>query len=351
MTYQSQGSIEIAICSSEKSSEWDDFVQDFQPATFCHAYQWRSIISSAYGHRPIYLIAKCDGRVLGVLPLFLVKSRIFGRSLTSMPFLDYGGVCADRQDVADKLVNYALQLLYEVDADYLEIRQCDPPAAKAQMRLDKVSMILSLSPSIEELWHSLAAKVRNQVRKAEKAKLQVAFGGAELLEDFYPVFAANMRDLGSPVHDLGFFSHIFARFENQAKLSIIRDGGRTIGGLVALFFKDAVVVPWASSLREYFSKCPNNLLYWEAIKYATDRGCKRFDFGRSSLDSGTYHFKRQWGAKPLQIYWQTLTATGDAQTLSPVDNSKYQLALEVWKRLPVALTTLIGPRVRKYITN
>jgi hypothetical protein len=112
-----------------------------------------------------------------------------------------------------------------------------------------------------------------------------------------------------------------------------------------------VVIPWASSLREYFSKCPNNLLYWETIKRASERGCKQFDFGRSSVDSGTYHFKRQWGAKPLQIYWQTLTFTVEAQISSPADNSKFQLALEVWKRLPVAVTTLIGPRVRKYITN
>jgi serine/alanine adding enzyme len=343
--------IEISACSDEEGYEWDGFVASSPEATVCHLFHWRSIISAVYGHRPIYLMAKCRRDVRGVLPLFVVKSKLFGRSLTSMPFLDYGGACADSPDVARSLCNHALRLVPRVGAEYLEIRQCFSPSESASVRLDKVSMILDLSPGVERLWHLLPAKVRNQVRKAEKAGLQVGFGGAELVEEFYPVFAANMRDLGSPVHHIAFFSHMFRCFENNAELAIIRDGSRVVGGLVALFFKDTVVIPWASSLRDYFPKCPNNLLYWEMIKRAASRGCQRFDFGRSSVDSGTYQFKRQWGAKPVQLYWQTLTSTGGTRPSSPVDAAKFQLALEVWKRLPVGVTTLIGPRVRKYITN
>jgi FemAB-related protein (PEP-CTERM system-associated) len=346
-----ESSFEILVCDAEERSDWDEFVQLFPEATVCHLFHWRSIIQEAYGHRPIYLMAKGDTRVRGVLPLFLVKSRIFGKSLTSMPFLDYGGACADSLDVMRTLLTRAMGLLNEVGADYLEIRQCAPVGKNVAARLDKVSMILNLSPGVQALWQALPAKVRNQVRKAEKAGLRVGFGGEEFVEEFYPVFAANMRDLGSPVHHIGFFSQMFRCFGRHAELAIIRDGNRAVGGLVALFFKDTVVIPWASCLREYFSKCPNNLLYWEAIKRASERGCKQFDFGRSSVDSGTYHFKRQWGAKPLQIYWQTLTSTGEARSLSAAENSKFQIASEVWKRLPVSFTTLIGPRVRKYITN
>jgi serine/alanine adding enzyme len=342
---------EIAICSAEGRSEWDAFVQHFSRATFCHAYQWWSIIQDTYGHRPIYLIARCGRRLQGVLPLFLVKSRVFGRSLSSMPFLDYGGPCADSPEVAAKLLNHAVGLLKDLGANYIEMRGCDPSGANSIARLDKVTMILDLSSGVDRLWNFLQAKVRNQVRKAEKSGLRVAFGGAELLEEFYPVFAVNMRDLGSPVHHFSFFSNMLAQFGQQAELAIIRDGNRPVGGLVSLFFRDAVVIPWASSLREDFSKCPNNLLYWEAIKHAVERGCKRFDFGRSSINSGTYHFKKQWGARPVQIYWQTLTRTGEPRRASSNADSRYQLATTVWKRLPVALTTFIGPRLRKYITN
>jgi hypothetical protein len=205
MRTHSEDEIEVSICASEKNPEWEDFVQHFPRATFCHAHHWRSIIHEAYGHHPIYLMAKCRGRVRGILPLFLVKSRIFGRSLASMPFLDYGGACADSPEATRMLLTQAMRLLQRVGADYLEIRQCDPLTENLAARLDKVSMILDLSPGIEGLWQSLPAKVRNQVRKADKAKLQVTFGGAELLEEFYPVFAVNMRDLGLARSSLGFF--------------------------------------------------------------------------------------------------------------------------------------------------
>jgi len=48
----------------------------------------------------------------------------------------------------------------------------------------------------EVLWKGLDAKVRNQIRKGQKANLSVAWGGPELLPDFYAVFSHNMRDLG-----------------------------------------------------------------------------------------------------------------------------------------------------------
>ena len=35
------------------------------------------------------------GEVVGVLPLVRIASRLFGRRLVSMPFLDYGGVLAE----------------------------------------------------------------------------------------------------------------------------------------------------------------------------------------------------------------------------------------------------------------
>jgi FemAB-related protein (PEP-CTERM system-associated) len=219
------------------------------------------------------------------------------------------------------------------------------------LRLDKFDMRLDLFAGVKSVWDSFPAKVRNQVRKAEKSGLRPAIGGVELLNEFYPVFAANMRDLGSPVHHQSFFAHLLTEFGSQARLVVAREGQRTVGGLVCLVFKNIAVVPWASSLREYFPRCPNNLMYWEAIQYAVGLGCTSFDFGRSSVGSGTYDFKRQWGAKPVQIYWQVLPRNGREDVAVSTNESKYRLMREIWKYLPVSVATLLGPPIRKYITN
>jgi FemAB-related protein (PEP-CTERM system-associated) len=216
---------------------------------------------------------------------------------------------------------------------------------------DKVNLVLELPGDPAILWRELNAKVRNQVRKAERSGLSVEFGGAEKLGEFYDIFAVNMRDLGSPVHAQGFFRAVFEAFGDKARVALVRKGAVPVGGLVALAFKDTLVVPWASSLREYFPMCANVLLYWETIRLACEEGFRRFDFGRSSRNSGTYRFKRQWGALEEPLYWYTIPiARSNYKRWSSVDHRGASL-VRLWKRLPVGFTRWLGPYVRKYLTQ
>jgi FemAB-related protein (PEP-CTERM system-associated) len=344
--------LEILLCGEQEKNKWDAFVEHAPAATMCHHFLWQRVIESAYKHQAFYLLAQEQGKVLGTLPLVLVSSRLFGSSLTSLPFLDYGGVCADHDDVRVTLVRRAQQLMHEQAVNCVELRQRTPTGPDGSLRLDKVGMVLDLSPGIEALWTALPAKTRNQVRKAQKSDLTVASGGGELLEEFYAVFVENMRDLGSPVHHKLFFTHIFEHFGEQARLFVVRDGGQAVGGLVCVLFRDTVTVPWASSLRRASSKCPNNLLYWEALQYACERHYRRFDFGRSSVDSGTYAFKKQWGAKPEQVYWQLLSRAPEQKSVAfAAHEAKYKMVVEAWKRLPVSVTVILGPAIRRYLTN
>ena len=91
------------------------------------------------------------------------------------------------------------------------------------------------------------------------------------------------------------------------------------------------------------------LLYWEALKHAIEQGGRRFDFGRSTTDSGTYRFKRQWGAQPTQLYWHYwLPRSAALPALNP-DNPKYRLAIRLWQRLPLAVANRLGPRIVRYL--
>ncbi len=344
--------IEVLLWSQDEEQQWRAFVEDAPTATICHHFTWQSVIQAAYGHKPFYLLAREEGQVRGVLPLILVKSRLFGASLTSMPFLDYGGVCTEKEEVAKALVCRAQALMREHGADSVELRQRTPTGNDGAVRLDKVGMVLDISAGSEALWTSLPAKTRNQVRKAQKSDLKVEVGGGELLDEFYGVFVENMRDLGSPVHHKKFFAHIFEQFGEQVRLFVVRDQQQTIGGLICFFFRDTVTVPWASSLRRYIVKCPNNILYWEALQYACVHNYRRFDFGRSSIDSGTYAFKKQWGAKPEQVYWQLLSKNPETKSVAfSASEDKYKLVIEAWKRLPLSVSVLLGPVIRRYLTN
>jgi serine/alanine adding enzyme len=110
-----------------------------------------------------------------------------------------------------------------------------------------------------------------------------------------------------------------------------------------------VQLPWASSIREFNSLCPNVLLYWDAIQYAQSTGAPVFDMGRSTPGEGTFKFKAQWGAEPVPLHWEyQLLTPGEMPNVSPA-NPKFQLAIALWQKLPISLTTRVGPMIVRAI--
>jgi FemAB-related protein (PEP-CTERM system-associated) len=212
----------------------------------------------------------------------------------------------------------------------------------------KVNLVLGLPHDPDLVWQRLDRGTRSQIRKAERSGLTVEFGGAEQVDTFYSIFASRMRELGSPVHAKEFFAATVEGFGDRARVAIVRKGSLPIGGLIALATADALTVPWASCLSEHLSTCPNMLMYWETIRAGCRDGFGRFDFGRSTRGSGTYRFKRQWGAEERPLFWYTIPVEGPARTRS-LDQTGKNTFISVWRHLPLGLTRRLGPHVRKYL--
>ncbi len=330
-------------------TEWDDFVASHPAATSYHRYLWKKVVEESFGHRGYYLLARSGGRTVGVLPIIHMKSRLFGNFLVSVPFFNYGGLLCSDPAGRSALLKEGGRVMAECDASYLELRHLADPLPGLATRSHKVTMVLDLAPDSESQWGRFSPKLRNQVRKAQKSGLEVMVGGAELLDGFYRVFCRNMRDLGTPVYGREFFENVLhAREVDPRVISVLR-GGETIASGIMTRFRDRVEVPWASSNRDFRECCPNNMLYWEAIRRAIGDGARSFDFGRSTPGEGTYLFKKQWGAEPVPLYWQYLLRPGvELPDLNPA-NPKFRLAVQGWRRLPVALTRLLGPAIVRNI--
>jgi FemAB-related protein (PEP-CTERM system-associated) len=292
------------------------------------------------------LEARDGEEIRGLLPLAYVRSLLFGRFLVSLPYLNSGGVMADDPTIATSLIDRAVQLADELKVRYLELRHEQPiehPALTRQMT-DKLHMRLPLPANSQELWNHLPSKVRNQVRKGQKANLTVEWGGQELLPAFYDVFSENMRDLGTPVYGLKLFQSILDQFPDRAELAVVRHSSVAVAVALLLHGCGISEVPSASSLRHYRASNANMLLYWHLLERTVQRGNGVFDFGRSTKDSSTYHFKKQWGARPAPAIWQYYLRRGSAADLRP-ENPKYQRLIRLWQHLPINVTRWLGPRI------
>ena len=341
-----RGTSDVSTVVAEESDAgiWDAFVDTCPDAAAYHSWGWRGVFERAFGHTCVYLIARSGNSVCGVLPLVQINSLLFGRTLTSLPFVNYGGVLAGEEPAAEQLMSAAAEEARARRCQHVELRHVARRFPSLPCRQHKVTMLLRLA-GVD--WSSLDKKVRNQIRKAEKSGLAIQSGHVEMLDEFYAVFARNMRDLGTPVYDRQLFGEVLRTFPERARLHVVRLGTTPVAAGLTLRGRSRLEMPWASSIREYNSLCPNHLLYWTAIQHARDSGCEVFDFGRSTPDSGPYRFKAQWGASPIPLHWHYwVRGNSSPPELNP-NNPKYRLAIKVWQHLPVSLTRLIGPSIVK----
>jgi len=333
------------------ASTWGRAVADLGQSRLAHAPEWFAVIRNAYGHEPLYLSAEDGGGRRGILPAFIVRRPMVGAVVSSMPFLDSGGPCSSSAALADALVEGLIAEARGVGAQTVELRCPQKLGIGGEPMEHKVNLTLALPADAAHLWQQLDGRVRNQIRKAERSGLSVEFGGAERLGDFYAIFAARMRELGSPVHAQGFFGAMFQAFGSRARVAVVRQGTTPVGSLIALGFKDTLVVPWASCLRSYATLCPNMLLYWETMRAGCREGFRQLDFGRSTRGSGTYRFKRQWGAEEEPLLWHTIRLNGRRPPVRAGTGRGTALLTGSWRRLPLALTRSLGPRLRRYLTQ
>jgi FemAB-related protein (PEP-CTERM system-associated) len=338
-------------------AEWNEFAEAHSEARLGHAAAWASVFSTAYGLESRYLGARNEaGALQGILPLVLFKSRPIGRRrLISLPYLDGAGVLASDPETADALLRHALTLVTSHGFDGLDLRSSSTSRSEPEERNepDRVNLVLPLQKDVEAQWTAFRAKVRNQTRKAERAGLELAVADeADLLGAFYEPFRVNMRDLGSPVHSAAFFRSASHHFGNRLRLIATQKANRSVGGLVAIRFGHRVSVPWASTLRSERKNCPNNQIYWEAIKWAIETGATEFDFGRSPREGGTYRFKKGWGAVEEPLDWRRFDSKGAILPPSVHEPSPLLDGLSrLWTRLPVPIASWLGARIRGYFSN
>ena len=335
--------------SRENLTLWNRFVHDSPSAGFYHQFEWKSVNETEFGHQTYYLASLCDGRIDGILPLVLVHSRLFGRILCSMPFVNFCGPSASSPAAETALLRRSYRLAEEVNADYIEIRAlhvCDTDLPLSQ---NKVSMTVALEDDPNVLWEAFTSKHRNNIRRAFKSGLHVESGRAELLDTFYDLLSRSWRGLGTPIYRKRYFESILDTFGDQVRIFVAYQGNTPVASAFNGHCKNTVEGMWAGSPFEYRKLQSNYVLYWEMLKNACEEGFECFHLGRTSVESGGESFKRKWGADTKQLYWQYyLPDGGDIPELN-VRNPKYRLAISAWRKMPLRVTQVIGPLVARSI--
>ena len=329
---------------------WDSFVREWR-GTFCHLEAWAHLLRDVLGAEPLYREARDpEGHLAGILPLFRIQSRLFGHYLVSVPFLNYGGPLGS-DDARQALVRDAAREARESGADLLELRlRAELDALPEGIRTTdrKVTVLLDLPDDPQVLFKdTFRSKLRSQIRRPMKEGMEVRFG-PEQVEPFLHVFQWNMRDLGTPVLPAELFRRLPDAFGEDVTFGVVYAGDEPVAAGCGFTALEEFEMTWASSLSAYNRQAPNMLLYWGFMERSIEQGLATFNFGRCTPGGGTHRFKSQWESRDVPLPWLQWSAEELDATPSP-DSGKYDLAIRLWRKLPLPVANRVGPLIARKI--
>lgn len=339
----------VKLMNAADTARWDAFVMACPQASFFHRAGWQTVIEKAFGHKTWFYYAEVDGKIVGVLPVAQIKSRLFGHSLNSLPFCVYGGVAATSEVARTALDQAAQALARQLGVGHLEYHNMTPQQSGQHSDwLSKdlyVTFRKEMDPDPEVNMNAIPRKQRAMVRKGIKAGLESSIDAD--VERFFTAYSTSVHRLGTPVFSKKYFQLLKQTFGEDCEQMIITKDGELVAAVMSFYFRDEVLPYYGGGMPAARSLAGNDFMYWELMRRTCTRGYKVFDFGRSKIGTGSFDFKKNWGfeAQPLHYEYQLHKSTEIPDT-NPL-NPKYQLMIRTWQRMPIWLANTIGPFIVK----
>ncbi|WP_019140778.1 FemAB family XrtA/PEP-CTERM system-associated protein [Noviherbaspirillum massiliense] len=324
-------------------ARWDAFVLDCAEASFFHRAGWKSVIERAFGHKTWFFYAEAGGQIVGVLPLAEIRSRLFGHSLSSLPFCVYGGIAAATDAAREALHKAAEKLAAELEVGHLEYRNRSQAQPGWITRDLYVTFRKQIHADEERNMQAIPRKQRAMVRKGMRAGLQSATDAD--IGRFFHAYASSVHRLGTPVFSKKYFRTLKEVFGEDCEILTITKDGRAVSSVLSFYFRNEVLPYYGGGTEEAREVAGNDFMYWELMRRAAARGCTVFDFGRSKRGTGPYDFKKNWGFEPEPLHYSYQLHRAQAVPENNPLNPKYRLFIKLWQRLPLPVANAIGPRI------
>jgi FemAB-related protein (PEP-CTERM system-associated) len=340
--------MEIIEFRDEHTSSWDRFVYQQEKATFFHLTGWKRVVEGVFRHRSRYLLAQERGEITGILPLFLIKSRLFGKFLVSVPFAVYGGICALHDDARAGLLERAKEIAQEQEVDYLELRNLRPDPSTLSLNDLYVTFMKPLPSDPAQCLRELPRKARAAARQSVEygLKCEVSLGR---LKEHHHLNAIQMRRLGSPALPFSWFQSLAQEFKDQSTILSVKYRGKLVASVFVFLFRDAVLPYYSGSLQEYNRYHTSNFMYLKLMEFGVENGYKIFDFGRSRKGTGPYSFKKNQGFDSRPLFYQYyLNRVTQIPNVTP-SNPKFDYPKRIWQKMPLPVTKWLGPKLVRAI--
>ncbi|WP_148414567.1 GNAT family N-acetyltransferase [Haloferax sp. KTX1] len=353
-TSKTKTRLTVTDCTDRR--EWNDFVESNDGPPF-GLWGWREA-SRNYGHDTHWLAARDGGDIVGALPLVEIRSRLFGSKLVSPPYGERGSVIlADDapESTTTHLVRQAKRIADDAGVDFVSLRGTTVDHAQFEGFEHEnrfVTFDVPVGVSHDEMWDGLKESRQRQIDQARENDLEYVVGESlDELREYYELYLQSVRGHGSPPHSFEFFERVWETFADHGTLhlGLVRHDGRAINGIVNLGCGSTVSQWGVITDYAYRDLQGGSFLLWKSMEHAHENGSQSYELGRTREGTGVYMFKKSFGGKKTQYDDFHYYPNGPVELPHP-DKSAYKPIKEAWKRLPIPVTKLIGPTLRKDIS-
>lgn len=345
----------VTELTDSERNEWDEYVRTSANGMPLHLSGWQEVLRATYGYETHFLLVRDEtaadpAAIAGVMPMFLVQSRLTGHRAVTMP----GGICADDGGAAATLAAEATQIAQSRGAQRVHVQDARQTWLNDFQTVNgHVGWVVDVRGTEDERSKRLHRNVRRQIRKAGENGLHTAVDrSGELVDDFYHVLSRFTHQAGTPVYGRDFLENVVRNLSNNFSIVVVYLNKTPIGGYFQLEMGDSVYGMWGATLHEYLQLRPVYLAYWAILADAAEHGFSYVDMGRSPTDSNASKFKKQWGGEPVSIYQQTLSLDGQpaaSMTERTQSDGPMRSFMQIWPKVPFPVAQYLGPKLRRHV--
>ena len=341
----------IEILNPIETRSWDDWVTGQADGGFFHSSWWAEVLRRCYGFPLRYFAQLEGGRPAGVIAIAEVESRLTGRRGVGLPFTDYCPPLAESPSALAELRSTLIEHGRQVGWRYLEVRGDLRLGDAAPSACHFHRHVLDLDRRGEAVFASFKDATRRSIRKAEREGVECEISGSpEALWAFHRMFCTTRRRHGLPPPPRRFFRTLYELViaPGHGRVALARYRGRAVAGAVFARFGEKALYKYGGSDPVYQHVRAVNLLFWEAIRFYQEAGCRTLCFGRTEpFNEGLRRFKLGWGTREERLDYYRYDFGRDAFVEAPLAFRGWHNA--VFSRLPMPLLELAGAALYRHV--
>ncbi|MFW5803646.1 MAG: lipid II:glycine glycyltransferase FemX [bacterium] len=292
--------------------DWSNFVKKHPYGNVFQTPQMYEVYSKTKNYEPVFVAIVKSNKVLGILLSVIQKENNGLLGIFTARSIVFGGPLyfEDNPEILSMILTKYIKIIKN-KAIYTQIRIFNKldDCVKAIYKKygfdfqDHLNIIVSLKPSIEEMWKDIKRKRKDGINKASKVGFNfLVEDKLSSINSFYVLLKQLYQNIKLPFPDISFFQNINNNLTPYTKWFTLSYKGNPIIILCAFCFKKTVNAFVIGIIQDSTIQNlrPVDLFYWEVFKWCSQNGIENFDWmgaGKPNKDYGVRKFKLQYGGE------------------------------------------------------